>query len=61
MATPTSARVTLETFRGLGQSSELDDVDEVTEDLIAQAPAMFMVPGEEKEARCRAKFLRIKW
>lgn len=51
VATPTSVRTTVKAFRALGQSSELDDVYEVTEDLITQASAVFTVPIEEKEAR----------
>lgn len=50
-ATPTSIRMTVEAFRGTWHRSELDDVDKVKEDLIAQATAMFVVPAEEKEAR----------
>lgn len=51
MAIPTSVRMTLQAFRGIGQSSELDGVYEVMmEDLISQASAMLMSPPEKMEA-----------
>ena len=49
----------MEAFRGTCNSSDADDADDVTEDLIVLAPAIFTVPVEEKEARRDALFKAV--
>lgn len=47
-----NVRMVVEIFRGLQQSSELDDVvDQVTKDIIARAPVMFVDSSKEEGAR----------
>lgn len=51
--------MTVKAFRDIGKSSELDDVDKVTEDMIAQAPAIFVAPTTGEEERDEMRYTRL--